>query len=145
MNRFARTGETADPCGVPFVRSLRTPSGYLSGAASHRFTCSSTQRASVTAATARTMRSHGTSSKNAWTSRSITQSYFQHRLPTCLERIVGRLARPVAIRVLVEPRLHQRLQEHGHHRLRDPISDRRHAEHSDPVTVRLWDLHCPDR
>ena len=70
---------TADPCGVPLHRSTRMPSGYCSGAASHRFTYSSTQRQSVTACTAMTMRSHGTSSKNFWTSRSIVQSNFQHR------------------------------------------------------------------
>ena len=70
---------TADPCGVPLSRSWRVPSGCLSGAASHRFTYNSTQRQSVTASTARTMRSHGTSSKNFWTSRSMIQSYFQHR------------------------------------------------------------------
>jgi hypothetical protein len=45
----------------------------------------------------------------------------------------------------VKPRLHQRLQEHGHHRLRDPIRDCRHAEHSNPVAMRLWDLDRPDR
>ena len=34
---------------------------------------------------------------------------------------------------------------HGHHRLRDPVRDRRHAQHSDPAAVRLGDLHRPDR
>src|ERR671923_1494004 len=63
MNRFARIGETADPCGVPLLRCTRAPSGRTSGAASHRFTYNSTQRQSVTASTALTTRSHGTSSK----------------------------------------------------------------------------------
>ena len=45
----------------------------------------------------------------------------------------------------MEPRLHQRLQMHGHDRLRDPVRDRGHAEHSDPAAVRLGDLHRPDR
>src|SRR3954462_2148195 len=79
MNRFARIGETADPCGVPWLRCSRARSGCASGAASHRSTYSSTQRQSVTAVTAFITRSHGTSSKNFWTSRSIAQSYFQHR------------------------------------------------------------------
>ena len=34
---------------------------------------------------------------------------------------------------------------HGHHRLRDPVRDRRHSQHSDPTLMRLRDLHCPDR
>src|SRR5215211_712043 len=33
--------------------------------------------------------------------------------PTCPNRLQGRLSRPVAIGVLVEPRFHQRLQLHG--------------------------------
>ena len=45
----------------------------------------------------------------------------------------------------MEPWLHQRLQIHGHHRLSDPVCDRRHAEHSDPGAVRLGDLDRPDR
>ncbi len=67
------------PCGVPLSRSTTVPSGSCSGAASHRFTYSSTQRTSVTASTALTTRSHGTESKNFWTSRSMTQPNFQHR------------------------------------------------------------------
>ena len=49
MNRFARTGETADPCGVPLSRCTSVPSGRCSGAPSHRLTYNSTQRQSVTA------------------------------------------------------------------------------------------------
>ena len=79
MNRFARIGETADPCGVPLVRSARVPSGSCSGAASHRFTYSSTQAVSVTASTALTMRSPRHRVENFWTSRSMTQSFLQHR------------------------------------------------------------------
>ena len=45
----------------------------------------------------------------------------------------------------MEPRLHQRLQIHGHDRLGDPVGDRWHAEHSDPAAVRLGDLDRPDR
>ena len=66
-------------------------------------------------------------------------------LPTCRERLMGRLARPVAIGVRVEPMVRPFLQMHGHHRLRDPVRDRRHAQHSDPAAVRLGDLHRPDR
>jgi hypothetical protein len=62
-NRFARTGEIADPCGVPLSRSTRVPSGCCSGAASHRLTYSSTHGQSVTDRTARTTSSQGTVSK----------------------------------------------------------------------------------
>src|SRR5580658_3085602 len=34
---------------------------------------------------------------------------------------------------------------HRYHRLRDPVCDRRHAQHSDPTTVRLGDLDRSDR
>ncbi|GAA1992999.1 hypothetical protein GCM10009838_66180 [Catenulispora subtropica] len=37
MNRFASTGETEDPCGVPRSRACKVPSGCRMGAASHRF------------------------------------------------------------------------------------------------------------
>ena len=80
MKRLARTGETADPWGVPLVRSCRVPSGSCSGAASHRFTYNNTQGVSVTVSTDFWTRFHGTVSKNFWTSRSITQSFDQHRL-----------------------------------------------------------------
>ena len=42
-------GVTADPCGVPRSSSARVPSGSCSGAASHRFTYSTTHGASVCA------------------------------------------------------------------------------------------------
>jgi hypothetical protein len=45
----------------------------------------------------------------------------------------------------VEPMVRPFLQMHGHHRLRDPVGDRRHAQHSNPAAVRLGDLHRPDR
>ena len=43
----------------------------------------------------------------------------------------------------MEPVVRPLLQLHGHHRLRDPIGDRRHTKHADPVAVRLRDLHRP--
>ena len=45
----------------------------------------------------------------------------------------------------MEPWFRPFLQIHGHHRLGHPVSDRRHAEHPDPATVRLGDLDRPDR
>jgi hypothetical protein len=66
-------------------------------------------------------------------------------LPACRERVMGRLTRPVAIGVLMKPWLHQRLQEHGGHRLRDPVRDRRHPEQTDTRAVRLGDLDRLDR
>src|SRR3954453_16388647 len=64
MKRFARTGETADPCGVPLVRCASVPSACCSDAASHRLTYSSTHRSVQTAVSALTTRSHETVSKN---------------------------------------------------------------------------------
>ena len=58
---------------------------------------------------------------------------------------MSRFARPVAIGVRVKPMVRPFLQMHGHHRLRDPVRDRWHAQHSDPAAVRLGDLHRPDR
>ena len=66
-------------------------------------------------------------------------------LPACRERLMGRLARPVAIGVRVKPMVRPFLQMPGHDRLRDPVGDRRHAQHADPAAVRLGDLHRPDR
>ena len=66
-------------------------------------------------------------------------------LPACRERVVGRPARPVAIGVRVKPMVRPLLQMPGHHRLRDPVCDRRHAQHADPAAVRLGDLHRLDR
>src|SRR6266545_8048503 len=79
MNRLASTGETADPCGVPRSRSLRVPSGCCIGAVNHRLTYSTTHGWSVLAATVLTIRSCGQLSKNAWMSRSSTQSVSQQR------------------------------------------------------------------
>ncbi len=79
MNKLASTGEIADPCGVPRSRSRTVPSGPASGARSHRLTYNTTHGSVVCASTALTIRSHGTLSKKAWTSRSMTQSRFQQR------------------------------------------------------------------
>src|ERR1019366_7439914 len=81
-NRFAITGETAEPCGVPRSRCCKVPSGRASGAASQRRTYSTTHGRSVTAWIALTARCHGMVSKNFRMSRSITQSFSQHR---CLQ------------------------------------------------------------
>src|SRR5664279_6389686 len=67
MNRFASTGETAEPCGVPRSRACKDPPGICMSAASHRFTYSTTQRASVCFSTALTTRSHRTLSKETTT------------------------------------------------------------------------------
>src|SRR5664280_1825458 len=67
---LAINGETGPPCGVPFVRVSRVPSGISIGAFSQRSTYSRTHFESVWHATARSIRSHGTESKKAFTSRS---------------------------------------------------------------------------
>src|SRR5664280_258917 len=69
---LAINGETGPPCGVPFVRVSRVPSGISIGAFSQRSTYSRTHFESVWHATARSIRSHGTESKKAFTSRSTT-------------------------------------------------------------------------
>src|SRR5664280_3389715 len=79
MNRFAKTGEIADPCGVPRSRICKVPSACCNGADSHRFTYSTTHGSGQCASTVLTIRSHGTESKNFSTSRSMTQSLLQHR------------------------------------------------------------------
>ena len=66
-------------------------------------------------------------------------------LPACLERVMGRASRPIAIGVGVKPRFRPLPQIRGHHRLRDPVCDRRHTEQTDPTAVRLGDLDRPDR
>src|SRR5450759_125284 len=76
---LAINGETGPPCGVPFVRVSRVPSGISIGAFSQRSTYSRTHFESVWHATAFSIRSHGTESKKALTSRSTIQSLFQHR------------------------------------------------------------------
>jgi site-specific DNA recombinase len=48
-------------------------------------------------------------------------------LPARPHRIQRALARPITIGIGMEDLLHLRLQGHGRHRLRDPISDARHA------------------
>jgi hypothetical protein len=66
-------------------------------------------------------------------------------LPACRERVMGRLVRPVAIGVRVKPMVRPFPQMHAHHRLRDPVCDRWHSQHSDPAAVRLGDLYRLDR
>jgi hypothetical protein len=66
-------------------------------------------------------------------------------LPARRDRIQRAAAGPVAVGVRVEPRLHQWLQHHGHHRLCDSVRDRGHAEDPDPTSSRLVDLHHPHR
>src|SRR5664280_2930125 len=81
MNRLASNGETTAPCGVPLSRLVREPSGRRNGAFNHLSTYSRTHfwSSCTWCATALTMRSHGTVSKNFVISRSITQSFLKHR------------------------------------------------------------------
>jgi hypothetical protein len=66
-------------------------------------------------------------------------------LPAPPDRVQRATARPVPVGVGVEDLLHLRLQTHGHHRLRDPVRDRRHPEDPDPAPSRLGNLHYPHR
>src|ERR1019366_4844239 len=76
MNRFASTGDTEDPCGVPRSRAWMVPSGSASGASSHRFTYSTTHRCScvVFTSTALTIRLWSTESND-------TPPYYRLRGP----------------------------------------------------------------
>jgi hypothetical protein len=65
--------------------------------------------------------------------------------PASPDRVQRVSARPVPIRVAMEHRFHLRLQVHGHHRLRDPVRDRRHPKNPDASSSRLFDLHHPHR
>ena len=70
MNRFARTGETADPCGVPLVRCSSVPSGALQRRRQPPLDIQQHPARSVRPrSTALTTRSHGTLSKNFRTSK----------------------------------------------------------------------------
>jgi hypothetical protein len=91
MKRFAKTGDTADPCGVPRSRSTICPPGIWIGAFSQRFTYSTTHFWSVLASTALTIRSWSTESKNFWMSRSNTQFLRQHRSRHLATAICGDL------------------------------------------------------
>src|SRR5664280_447811 len=74
MNRLASNGETTATCGVPLSRLVREPSGRRNGAFNHLSTYSRTHfwSSRTWCATALTMRSQGTVSKNFVISRSIT-------------------------------------------------------------------------
>src|SRR5450756_1061838 len=76
---LAINGETGPPCGVPFTRATMVPSGISIGAFNQRATYSRTHFWSVWRSRALSIRSHGTESKKALTSRSTIQSCFQHR------------------------------------------------------------------
>src|SRR5450759_1341881 len=76
---LAINGEIGPPCGVPFTRATMVPLGISIGACNHRSTYSRTHFWSVWRSTALSIRSHGTESKKALTSRSTIQSFRQHR------------------------------------------------------------------
>ena len=59
-------------------------------------------------------------------------------LPAYLDRVMSRPVAAGSHRNPVEPGLHQRLQKHGYRRLRDPVSDRRHAQHPGPRRHAAW-------
>ena len=145
MNRFARSGETADPCGVPFVRCSRAPSGRCSGAASHRSTYNSAQRQSVTALTARTHEVPRHLIEELLDVEIDHPVVLPAPLPDTPRSRHGPTCAAGSHRSPGETVVRPRLQLHGHDRLRDPVGDRRHAQHAGPVAVRLGDLDRLDR
>src|SRR3954447_1192753 len=97
MNRFARTGDTADPCGVPLVRCASVPSACCSGAASHRLTYSSTHRSVQTAVSASTTRCHENGVEELPDVQVDHPVVLPTPCPACPDRVMGRLSRPIAI------------------------------------------------
>jgi hypothetical protein len=69
----------ADPCGVPRSRCCKLPSGNASGAASHRFTYSTTHGSLECAATAFDDELPGNALEKLWMSKSTIQSLLQQR------------------------------------------------------------------
>ena len=127
MNRFARIGETADPCGVPLaallkgtVRALKRGSQPPLHVQQH-----------PAAVGDRPHRFDHEVPRNGV--EELLDVEIDHPvvlpapLPARPERLMGRLVRPVAIGVGVEPMVRPLLQVHGHDRLRDPVGNRRHA------------------
>ena len=110
MNRFASTGETADPCGVPRSRCRKVPSGSCSGALQPPLHIQHHPRLVGVGLHRLDHEIVVTLSKNFWMSRSITQSVFQQRCPAYRHRVQRRPLRPVAVGVRVEDRFDLRLQ-----------------------------------
>ena len=61
------------------------------------------------------------------------------------DRVQRRPARPVAVGVGMEARLHRLLQPPRHHGLGDPVRDRGHPKHPGPAAMRLGYLHRQHR
>ena len=144
MNRFARPGETADPCGVPFSRSTRVPSGRCSG----RQPPLHIQQHPATVGDRLDRPDYEVPRHGVEELLDIQVDdpvELPAPAPTCLNRVKGRLFRPVAIGVGMEHRFHQLLEILGRDRLSHPVGHRGHAEHADPAATRLGYLHCPDR
>src|ERR1035441_8598341 len=120
MNRFARTGEIADPCWVPLSRCTSVPSGRCSG----RFQPPPDRQQHPATVSNRLDRTNHELPRDGV--KELLDIEIDHPvilpapLPAYPDRVVGRLLRAIAIGVLVKPRLHQWLQKHGWRRLRDP-------------------------
>src|SRR6185312_16684638 len=99
---LAINGETGPPCGVPFVRGARIPPGISIGAFNQRSTQSMTHFWSVWRATALSIRSHGTESKKAFTSRSTTQVLLETPLSAHPYRVSRGAPGTVTVGVVME-------------------------------------------
>ena len=69
---------------------------------------------------------------------SITQSATPAPFPARRDRVQRGPARPVAVGVRVEHRLHHRLQIQPGYRLGDPVRHRRYSEHHGPLCLLPW-------
>src|SRR5829696_322090 len=139
MNRFANSGEIADPCGVPRPTSRNSWSCPSTPASSHpphieqdplvvgvmRDRCHDLGLRHGVGEAAGVQIDHPVSSPAPF--------------PAGPHRVQRRPPRPVAVRVGVETWLHQLPQLQRDHRLRDPVDHGRHPENP-RTTARLGNL-----
>ena len=132
---MASSGLTTPPCGVPFVRSTRVPSGHSIGARSPRpnvETDPSQIRVMGHGAFDKVMRNGIKEGLDVQIDDPVDLPTAFPRHPDCVER---RTAGSIAVGVRMEPRFHLRLQDHLDDRLRHAVGDRRNAERSRAAVV----------
>src|SRR5664280_2585396 len=112
MNRLASNGETTAPCGVPLSRLVREPSGSRNGAFNHLSTYSRTHfwSSCTWCATALTMRSQGHGVKELRDIEVDNPVVLEAPFPAHRDRIQRPPSGTVGIGVVVEQRVHDRLQ-----------------------------------
>src|SRR6266540_1274401 len=113
------------------------PSGFCTGASSHRFTYRTTHGKSVFASTALMTRSLRTLSKNLLDVKVDHPVGSPAAPPADLHRVLRGSPGTVAVRVRMEGRLDPRLQSEGYHRLSDPVGHGRHPQNSGSIKLNV--------